>query len=513
MKNFRVCFLIIPFLITSLFLSGAEHRVICPDGVRPYVSSFINNNEVSTDKAFTGGLQKHLITNGFTFAQVNANETSGVVTIVVKPGFYGRSTISGNNNISDAGILSNLDWKTGKLFNYNKFYSESSRLNRNRFVQVDAKLKPIRSDDGEIQVNADFTVEDSFPISPYVKISNDGTEQSSGWRSTVGLELWEAVLPNDRFNLSYTLDPKDASQLSSYFASYQMGSNRFKQTIFAGFSDSEYENVASTALSMDIAGDGFFTGYSGVLGLGLENSNSFAFNFGFTYLDLSSQIYLGSSKLLASSEDLSLFLPRIGFQGKNSNPGVLRGHNFWSISAVSDLSSSDNSELAIQNPELNKGFWVPKGSFAFVEPVNLFGAGGGLTFKLDGQVSNEPLPTSLKKSIGGMSSIRGYQEREAYGDSGVSMNFEYSFPSEVSTVFGLEGSFQNLFFYDAGHVSNEGLMTSANNSIGMQSFGAGIIGNFEDTADISLQVGVPLTDTLNTRTHDARTHFSINFRF
>ena len=93
------------------------------------------------------------------------------------------------------------------------------------------------------------------------------------------------------------------------------------------------------------------------------------------------------------------------------------------------------------------------------------------------------------------------------------MNFEYSFPSEVSTVFGLEGSFQNLFFYDAGHVSNEGLMTSANNSIGMQSFGAGIIGNFEDTADISLQVGVPLTDTLNTRTHDARTHFSINFRF
>jgi len=56
-------------------------------------------------------------------------------------------------------------------------------------------------------------------------------------------------------------------------------------------------------------------------------------------------------------------------------------------------------------------------------------------------------------------------------------------------------------------------MTSANNSIGMQSFGAGIIGNFEDTADISLQVGVPLTDTLNTRTHDARTHFSINLRF
>ena len=53
--------------------------------------------------------------------------------------------------------------------------------------------------------------------------------------------------------------------------------------ISESFSDSEYENVASTALSMDIAGDGFFTGYSGVLGLGLENSNSFAFNFRFYF--------------------------------------------------------------------------------------------------------------------------------------------------------------------------------------------------------------------------------------
>jgi hemolysin activation/secretion protein len=513
MKSFKICFLLIPLLITPFFLLGAEHRLICPQGVRPFVSSYIKSKPVSNNKSFTDGLQKHLINNGFTFAKVNASESSGVVTIIVQPGFYGKSTISGNTDLSNSTIINNLDWETGKLFNYKKFYTETSRLNRNRFIQVDAKLKPVRSSDGEIQVNADFNVEDSFPISPYVKISNDGTEQSSGWRATAGFEVWEAIIPNDRFNLSYTLDPKDASQLSSYFVSYQLGGDRFKQTIFAGYSDSEYENVASSSLNMDIAGDGFFTGYSGVLAMGLEDADSFAFNFGFTYLDLSSQIYLGSSRLLASSEDLSLFLPRIGFQGKNSNPGGLSGSNFWSIGVVSDLSSSDDSELAIQNPELKKGFWVPKASFAFLEPLNLLGTGGGVTIRLDGQVSNESLPTSLKKSIGGMSSVRGYQEREAYGDSGVSMNFEYSLPSESSSVFGLEGSFQKLFFYDAGHVSNEGLMASAHKSIGMQSFGAGVIGNFEDTTDISLQVGVPLTDTLNTRTHDARTHFTINFRF
>ena len=56
-------------------------------------------------------------------------------------------------------------------------------------------------------------------------------------------------------------------------------------------------------------------------------------------------------------------------------------------------------------------------------------------------------------------------------------------------------------------------MTAIDDSTGMQSMGAGILGNFEENTDVSLQVGIPLAETLNTRMHDARTHFSINFRF
>ena len=93
------------------------------------------------------------------------------------------------------------------------------------------------------------------------------------------------------------------------------------------------------------------------------------------------------------------------------------------------------------------------------------------------------------------------------------MNFEYSIGSESTSIFGLDGNLQKVFFYDAGYVSNEGLMAAANDSVGMQSFGAGLLGSFEDNTDVSLQVGVPITDTLNTRSYDARTHFSINFRF
>ena len=486
--------------------AGVDYRVVSPEQLKPIISDFLEDNRNLPKNKASLALKEYLIKQGFTFAQVIFSETGGVPTLEVKPGFMGQAQVKGNDHLGDEGILTNLNWKKGDPFNYSKFYNSTSRLNKYRFVQVDSKLKPVSGHDGEIQVNADFKVEDQYPISPYIKVSNDGTEQSSGWRSTVGLEVWESLVPNDRLNLSYTLDPENASQLSSYFASYQFGSPGLSHTFYAGYSDSEYENVVSS-LSMDIAGDGFFAGYGGLLSL---NSDSLALSFGLSYLDLGSQISLGSTKY---NEDLTLLLPRIGFQGKISHSGILRGDTYWSVSAVSDFGSTDETELKVQNPELERGFWVPKASLAFIEPLEILDVKGGIKLKIDGQASNAPLPTSLKKSIGGMSSVRGYREREAYGDSGFNMNFEYSFGTEPTSVFGLNGNLQKVFFYDAAHVSSEGTLTAANDSIGMQSFGAGFLGNFEGNTDFSLQVGVPLTDTLNTEAHDARTHFSINFRF
>jgi hemolysin activation/secretion protein len=513
MKSF--CISSLTLLLLSILSIHAQDnfRVVSPEQLKPTIFEFLDDHRNLSDTELSKSLKEYLVAQGYTFVQVSVSKTAGVTTLQVKPGFMGKAKVAGNEYLDEDGILDHLDWETGQPFNYSKFYNQTSRLNRYRFVQVDSKLKPVRGHDGEIQVNADFNVEDQLPLSPYISISNDGTEQSSGWRTRVGLEIWENFMPNDRLNLSYSLDPKDASQLSSYFASYQFGSSDFTQTVYAGYSDSEYENVTSSTLNMDIAGDGFFAGYSAVYPIGLVDPNSLAVSFGFSYLDLSSQIFLGNNKLLASDEDLTLFLPRIGLQGKFANPFGLRGDGFWSLGAVSDLSSSDDNELNIQNPELEKGFWVPKVSFAIVEPVEFLGAKGGIKFKLDGQASSEPLPTSLKKSIGGIASVRGYREREAYGDTGMSMSLEYSMMSEKTSIFGLDGNVQNIFFYDAGYVSNEGVMASVNDSTGMQSFGAGLIGNFDETADISLQVGVPLADTLNTPMHDARTHFSINFRF
>ena len=123
------------------------------------------------------------------------------------------------------------------------------------------------------------------------------------------------------------------------------------------------------------------------------------------------------------------------------------------------------------------------------------------------------MPTSLKKSLGGLSTVRGYEEREAYGDSGWNLNVDFSVNATKTSFLGIDGNLQSVLFYDAGYVSNESSIAAVNDDIDMHSVGAGIVGNFENSTELLLQVGVPLVDTFNTEAHEPRTHFSINFRF
>ena len=55
--------------------------------------------------------------------------------------------------------------------------------------------------------------------------------------------------------------------------------------------------------------------------------------------------------------------------------------------------------------------------------------------------------------------------------------------------------------------------TSASDSVDLQSIGAGMNGSIENSVDFSLLVGVPLTETLDTNSNDARIHFKLNYTF
>jgi len=183
MKSFCISSVVLLLLSISSAFGNDQLRVVSPDELKPLIYEFLEDSNDLSNAQLSKSLKDFLIQRGYTFAQVSLSKTAGVTTLEVKPGFMGKANVSGNKFLQEDGILDNLDWETGKPFNYSKFYNQTSRLNRFRFVQVDSKLKPVRGHEGEIQVNADFDVQDQYPISTYINVSNDGTEQSSGWRN------------------------------------------------------------------------------------------------------------------------------------------------------------------------------------------------------------------------------------------------------------------------------------------------------------------------------------------
>ena len=494
-------------------------EVSCPDELDNLVFAFLDDHSTTPIPEVVRGLRKHLIDLGFPFVQVLSVGSNSNPEIVVKSGVMGKAKTSGNEYLSETGILKKLSWDSGKPFNYGQFQSSAARLNAYRFVQVDAKLAPVRSPGGDIVVNADLSVEDSIPLTYNLGLSNDGTTNSSGWRGKAGIELMEAFSPFGSLGAVFQFDPYEFGNFKSYTLQYSHQADQLTSSIYTGFSDSEYDEIIPTQ-DFEIIGNGFHLGYSGSFSFEQEKVDDFALAWGVMYLNLSNEVNF--SGVPVSDEDLTLIIPRLGLRGSFSHPFENGGRSYWSVGAFSDLSTSDNSELEAQREGVEKGFFGAQLSFTSFQPIEWSFLNGGLQFKYGIQFSPDALPLTMQKSLGGMHSMRGYEEREAYGDRGFNFTVEYRLNPTEADLLGLKGRFQPLFFYDTGGLEShtdsdlfdsQTELETYENSISMQSLGAGVLGNFNGVADLNFQVGVPLNATSTTSKYSPRVHLGLNLRF
>jgi hemolysin activation/secretion protein len=455
--------------------------------------------------AFADKVAAHLRKNGYPFATARATSdpaNPGRFTVAVKPGKIGVGNVDGNAWLSSEGVLKSILWTEGEIFNYGKFQSAASALNRNRFVNVDSKLRPRRADNGEIIVDADFRVDDSLPVVYKARVANDGTEESSGWRASAGFDFIEPFTTSDKFSFNWLTD---AENLNSYSSQYSGTNNdNFSWVAFLGYSDSEYDQLISP-VALDISGEGLHAGFLLSHKFAQLESGSVSWNFGLTYLDLTNRVSFGG--LPVSDQSLSFVVPRIGLQG------VIDSRAFWSLTLLTDAGSSDDADLSYQRPGASSGFFATQFTLAALKRLSFARNNVDWYFNLAGQIANDPLPASLQKAIGGVNTVRGYQEREAYGDHGVHLNTELRFGSALGKKISEHGVIHPLFFYDFGYVASEDSLSAQDDTTTMHSLGAGVRCNFKSSVDIGLHLGVPLKDTADSEAKDPRAHFSFDFRF
>jgi hemolysin activation/secretion protein len=280
---------------------------------------------------------------------------------------------------------------------------------------------------------------------------------------------------------------------------------------FAGYSESEYDDLIAP-VNFDLIGEGIHAGFLLSRNFSLFTNGSSAFNFGLTYLDLENRVSTTGWNI---DQSLRFVVPRIGVQGMLEPSDAFPGRSFWSIGLLSDAGSANDSDLIAQRAGTSSGFFAGQMAYTTLQPLSFIRDDLSLFINASGQIASKPLPASLQKYMGGVNSVRGYQEREASGDHGVYVNAELRLRSSSEKTASKSFSLQPFFFYDFGFVNDhdDAPLSASDDTTTMHSIGSGIRANVVKHFNAGLHFGLPLKDTPDSKAQDPRVHFNLDFRF
>ena len=155
--------------------------------------------------------------------------------------------------------------------------------------------------------------------------------------------------------------------------------------------------------------------------------------------------------------------------------------------------------------------------FNFSREQNLY-HNWGTGLRAAAQYSPDPLISNEEFGIGGMSSIRGYHEGDAFGDSGWSVGIEPHTPDYKVASVGSEGNVipwtvRFSTFMDFGQEYLNNASPGIKSYYNLAGAGAAVSMNVGDHFSAKVNVGVPMENTQQTKAGSTRVGFSISAQF
>jgi len=457
--------------------------------------------------------EKKLRDSGFAFYQVNlAPQTleNGVIKLQLIQLKVDRVEVEGNRYFDNENLARNIPTlKSGETPN--------TRVLSRAINMADAqpskslKLQFSESETGGA-INAKLKVEDLKTHFAFVSVNNTGNKETGNFRLTGGYQFTNLFNRDQNLSLSYTTSPSDLSAVQQYGASYTIPFYEVggQFNLFVARSDVDSGIVAQ---NLSVSG-------AGTIAL-LHYKHTF----------LQSGAY---KQQLDFGIDHKLFENKVGFLGVPisgtgdvlSRPVTLAYIGFWqgagksinfNIAPYVNISGGSNNTDADYN-DLRSGAsadWsLVHFSFAYDQ---LISADWLFRLKVSGQQSSDRLISGEQFGIGGIYSVRGFDERTLLGDSGAQANIELWLPGFTSYVV------RPLVFFDIGYVELNTPLLSETPSINISSVGAGLRWSIINKLNVVLDVAYVTdgADEINevtgstdfTKKGDVKGHVDVFYRF
>jgi len=457
--------------------------------------------------------EQKLRENGFAFYQVNLAPQKlkdGIIKLQISQLKVDKIEVEGNKHFSKENLARNIPTLEAGQTPNTRVLSRALNM-ADAHPSKSLKLQFSESETGGA-INAKLKVTDIKPDFAFVSVNNTGNDETGQFRLTGGYQFTNLFDRDHNLSLSYTTSPSDFSAVKQYGASYTVpfygvgGELNF----FLARSDVDSGIVAQ---NLSVSGAGTIAllhykhtflqsgAYKQQLDFGLDHK-LFENDVGFLGFPIA-----GSGEVLSRPASLAY----IGFwqgAGKSLNFNV---SHYINLSGGSNNTDADYDDL---RAGASSDWSLSRYTFGYDQLIT---ESWFFRFKLSGQQSSDRLISGEQFGIGGIYSVRGFDERTLLGDSGVQANVELWVPGFSSYEI------RPLVFFDYGHVELNTPLANETPSIDISSVGAGlrwsIINKLNVVFDVAIvtggaeEINAISGSTDATEKGDVKGHIDVFYRF
>lgn len=427
----------------------------------------------------------------------------GLVRLEVIESKIRRVRVTGNRYYTMEKILGALpSIQSGKILYVPVVRQELARLNRNPDFKVSPVLSPAR-EPGLIDV--ELKVKDKRPLHGSLEINNRNTHDTSDLRLNAMLRydnLWQM---DHSISLQYQTSPQEPDEVQVFAGSYVLPAPWNKDHLMAFYGVVSNSRTAFGE-GFQVNGEGNIFGLRYVIPLPPNGSYNHNLTLGADYKDFDETLGFSTE----GEEPLRTPMTYLPFSISYSS-SVPDSSGFTQFSGGLNMSFrglvSDPDQFAIKR-------FRAKANYLFarlgVERTQKLPAGMQLYFKADGQIADQPLISNEQYGAGGMESVRGYKESEAFGDHAFHGSLELSFPDLVD----LSGfKVTPYLFYDYAYLKIMDPLPEQDEGITLQGLGGGLRGEATKYISFQVDVAMALEDTAQVKNGDYEFYGRVKYAF
>lgn len=499
----------------SVFVRGFrfEGNTAFPDEelaqqLEPFVNRRLSDAELEEARR---ALTLHYVNNGYINSGAVLPDQSvadGIITFRIIEGSLSEIMIKGNKRLNTDYIKSRVAKATDTPLNIVALRDQLEILRQDtNITRVNAELKPgVLPGDSYL----DVSLEERDPIRLALQFSNDRAASLGAERLELLATHTNLTGNGDSLHFEYSItkngiDDMDFAEDDEYALSYALPLNEDDVTLIFSYDKSDTLIVEEPFNILDIISQSERFGVTLRVPVYKTTNSEFAFSFtgdrqtnrtfllGLPFSFTGSGAQNGVSKVTAF---------RFGQEWvKRSHDHAVAFRSTFSIG----LDALDSTEAANKNVADSR-FLAWLGQIQYVKRMGQ--ENSLLVFRLSGQLTDDPLISMEKFSVGGVDTVRGYRQNQIVRDKGVVASVETRIPLIHDTTG--NGVFYIVPFFDIGFGANHNSTTSTS-SQDIASAGVGFLLDLEDRIDAQLYWGYPFRDFDNSNDdlQDAGIHFKI----